>query len=149
MADSQGRVWSEMLALLFTHSISRANPEASWPRVLKSMLQGELDIVARASAAGVLGVGAGSSQGLVERLYDRYVQIFKAVQANRIAEVSTSLKVRSAAGYGSHILYGTAIGFDASFAFARSVLPRGWTLVHFAAQVRRVLMRLCLLTEHV
>jgi hypothetical protein len=71
---------------------------------------------------------------LVERLFDRYVQIFKAVQANRVAEVSTSLKVRGTGGYGSHILYGTAIGFDASFAFARSVVPRGWTLVHFAAQ---------------
>ena len=142
--DSQGRSWCDSLALLFSYSIARTNPEATWPRVLKSMIQGEMDI---ATKVHVSGVTAASSQGLIERLLDRYLAIFKAIQNNRVVEISMNLKPRNSSSSVSansaynisytekNVLYGTVIGFDASFALALGVAPTGWSLVHFASHI--------------
>ena len=154
--DSQGRSWCDSLALLFIYSIARTNPEATWPRVLKSMIQGEVDI---ATKVNVSGITAASSQGLIERLLDRYLAIFKAIQNNRVVEISMSLKPRNSSSSVSttsaynisytekNVLYGTVIGFDASFALAQGVAPIGWSLVHFAAQSSSREMIACLVEE--
>ena len=131
--DSQGRSWCDSLALLFSYSIARTNPEATWPRVLKSMIQGEVDI---ATKVHVSGVTAASSQGLIERLFDRYLAIFKAIQNNRIVEISMSLKPRSHSNTSvsastnsaynisyteKNVLYGTLLFFNLPYPISHSL----------------------------